>query len=87
MDETLERLVQFLAALETFNDRLTQSQRELARLRDAVGPHWQDSTRRWHDDLWQPLEETLSHYLNVEAPTYREFLQTKIHALRGYLDG
>ena len=87
MDETLERLVNFSTVLQAFNDRLLQSHRELERLRETVSPHWQDSTRRWHDDLWNPLDETMAHYLNVEAPAYTEFFQTKINALRGYLDG
>ena len=87
MDETLERIVYFVTVLEAFNDRLRESQRELAQLRDTVSPHWQDSVRSWHDERWNPLEEMSAHYLTVEAPAYVEFLQAKINALRGYLDG
>ena len=87
MDETHERLVHFLISLQTFNDRLTQSRRELDRLREVVASHWQDSNRHWHDEKWKALDEFIAHYLSVEGPNYVDFLKANADALKGYLDG
>jgi hypothetical protein len=87
VDEALERLVQFRNALELFHQKLAASHRQVEQRRDTVSPHWQDANRRWHDERWGPLEESLRQFLTSEAPSCLEFLDAKIHALQRYLHG
>lgn len=87
MNETYERLVHFRSALAAFLERGVSAQREVERIRDTLAAQWQDSTRHWHDEHWLPHEEGLWHFLAREGPEMLEFLDTKIRALKEYLDG
>jgi hypothetical protein len=87
MDEQFEQMRTFTHQLIEFNARLKASVRDLKEKHNQVSPLWQDEMRRYYDAVWEPFEETMDHYLAVEAPNYVEFLEIKLHALRGYLFG
>lgn len=87
MDDQFEQMQYFRDALMRFNEQLRGSMTDLERQHENVSPHWQDEMRRQYDSQWQPLDSMMKHYLNVEAPSYVEFLSIKIHALGRYLRG
>jgi len=90
MDDLLEAMQHFERSLVAFNERLRDSMTDLEKHHDIVDPHWDASTdtmRRQYDAEWNPLDAMMRHYLRVEGPSYVEFLNIKLHAIRGFLYG
>lgn len=87
MDEQYAMMMQFERSLSDFNASLRMSLSELESAHANVSPHWQDEMRRQYDALWGTFLETMKHYDRSEGPSYVEFLNIKIHALRRFLYG
>ena len=87
MDETYVQMQNFERTLRSFNEHLKSSLRELHSQHETVSPHWQDEMRKHYDFVWGPFQETMNHYIASEGPSYVEFLNIKLYALRRYLQG
>jgi uncharacterized protein YukE len=87
MDETYFLMRNFHQSLSLFNDSLRASVANLEAEHDKVSPHWQDQWRRDYDAIWNPFEETMKRYIDIEGPSYVEFLDIKSKALWRYLNG
>lgn len=87
MDDTYVQMQNFERNLRSFNEHLKSSLNELQAQHDNVSPHWQDEMRKHYDSVWGPFLETMKHYVASEGPSYVEFLNIKLHALRRYLQG
>jgi uncharacterized protein YukE len=87
MDETYFLMRNFHGALARFNASLRASVANLEAEHDKVSPHWQDQWRRDYDAIWNPFEETMKRYIDVDGPSYVEFLNIKSEALWRYLNG
>jgi hypothetical protein len=87
MDEQYVQMQNFERALRAFNENLRTSLTEVQAQHDNVSPHWQDEMRKHYDAVWGPFQETMKHYTASEGPGYVEFLNIKLHSLRGYLQG
>jgi hypothetical protein len=87
LDEVHDRMCEFGAALDRFQDALESSCAELGRFHEAVDPLWQDSSRRDYDGHYEPLREMLERYVRTQGPEYRVFIDRKLAALRAYLFG
>lgn len=87
MDDTFQQLQHFKSALENFNEQLRNSMNDLESKHSHVSPHWQDQMRKDYDALWEPLHETMVHYINKQGPAYEQFLSEKLRALGRYLNG
>lgn len=87
MDETFIQIQQFERTLRSFNDDLKSSLDELNAQHEYVSPYWQDEMRKHYDAVWKPFYGEMLFYVAVEGPSYVEFLNIKIHALRRYLQG
>jgi hypothetical protein len=87
MDDTYVQMQNFERNLRTFNEHLKSSLNELQVQHDNVSPHWQDEMRKLYDTIWGPFLETMKRYVASEGPSYVEFLNIKLQALRRYLQG
>lgn len=87
MDEQYQGMVDFRAALISFNERLKASTRDLEEHHDIISPLWQDEMRRHYDRYWDPFRQQMLHYAKVEGPGYVEFLTLKMYSTERYLRG
>jgi len=88
MDDVLERMKIFCMVLQNFHDSLELSLSDLRARNDDVIPHWpMDNARRFYEQHYGPLHETLLTYVNQQGPEYIAFLEKKAHAIDGYLHG
>lgn len=87
MDDQFREMNIFLGELNEFNQQMQHSLVTLQSLQAQVSPLWQDEMRKTHDQIWEPLEQSLQQYLNAEAPRYVEFLTHKSRVLGRYLRG
>ncbi|MBX3255547.1 MAG: hypothetical protein KF862_15535 [Chitinophagaceae bacterium] len=87
MDEVFNSLQLFQKELESFNDKLKSSFKDLHKNHEKVNPHWHDSMRNEYDMHWVSLDEKMKQYVNFEGDNYTDILIHKTSILRRYLYG
>lgn len=87
MDVLHDEMMVFRQSLIQFDESLKASINNLEAQHDRVSPLWQDEMRRHYDMQWFPLHNNIKNYVNLEAPSYVEFLSFKLHQLEMYLYG
>lgn len=87
MDDQFRHMDIFYRELVEFNQNLVTSWSDTKKHHESVNPYWKDEMRKEYDATWEPLEETMKHYLEVETGKYTRFLESKLQALRRYLYG
>lgn len=88
MDDVLERMQIFRNVLQGFHESLELSLSDLQSCNDEVAPHWpMDDARRFYEQHYNPLHETLIKYVNHQGPEYINFLEEKSRAIDRYLHG
>jgi uncharacterized protein YukE len=87
LNETFDSLAQFSQALNEFNEAMKASHAEVADKHEALKGIWDDQAAHEYEKVYEPVEATLTEYVNHTAPRLEEFLQTKLRMLDTYLNG
>lgn len=87
LDYTLDALVHFSRQLESVNETLRSSHRELRERHDAVDGLWRDAARATYDRAMEELDGRVGAYLGGESERFEIFLREKIRQLDAYLQG
>lgn len=87
LDQTLERLIQFRAALQDFVDELRRAQASVGRAEESLVPLWRDAFQQEFQARYTEFSGPVWQFVTHDADAYLGFLDEKIIALRRYFDG
>lgn len=87
LNDVQEAIGRFRAALRDFDEALLTSHRDLHARHDVIDGAWRDDAARAYHDVFDPLDDVMTTYINTQAPAFEAFIDQKLAQLDHYLHG